>query len=85
MKIEKVTWEDSFTDDSENWKELETLSCRPPTLTSVGVVKEYDDYICVIPHFSVCAEGTVVCGEIYIPKVAVICRLNLGCLVEENL
>ena len=72
MKIECIVWIDSFG-VSTSWQEIRDITTEPVLCTSVGFIKETDDYVIVIPHYIKETKHTeeTGCGEMAIPKVAI--------------
>lgn len=74
MKIELITWIDAVGCGTD-WEEMCDMKTEPALISSVGYIKETEDYVVVIPHY---AKGTSQgCGEMAIPKVAIKERVDL--------
>ena len=74
---EQIMWIDSFTNEADSWKYLEDIEMNTPVMYSFGHVIDKGDYICVIPSLALDDDSCAICGEIYIPKVAIIDRKPL--------
>lgn len=78
-----IEWIDSYSDESMGWK-FRSDNKKPKLLycVSVGyILKETEDSIQVTPHISDTKnknkDHQCVCGEMTIPKVAIIKRVKL--------
>jgi len=75
MDIECITWIDSFG-AGPSWQELGEITTEPVLCTSVGFVRETEDYIIVIPHYIKETKHNEAqgCGDMAIPKVSIMER-----------
>lgn len=86
MELVYVEWLDSFG-VSSSWQPMDDIGdVKPVVCVSVGfLAKETDDCIVIVPHAYVDAEGGQAgCGDMCIPKVAIIYK-DSACPLQPSL